>query len=123
MKDTIYFRKQFPTRGRTVAQDNMAEVARWCGGEVQVEGNRHFIWVPVENARLRTQREANIGDTILKSRREDRRRGGDRYIFKIYRPEWLEKEFDKADPDIIAFLREDDDAGVRTTAEMPHRGS
>lgn len=125
MKDTIYMRKQFPTRGRTVTEENMAEVAKWCHGQVQ-EGDdgRQYIWVPVENARHRSQMEANVGDTILKSLREDRRKGGKRYIFKVYRPEWLEKEFEVVDPKIIEFLQdeedeEEDEAGPSPSPRQP----
>lgn len=115
MIDTIYMRKQFPVRGRTVTEENLAEVAKWCGGQALEDDGRHYIWVPAENARHRSQTEANIGDTILKSRRDDRRKGGTRFIFKVYRPEWLEKEFDVMDPEIVAFLQDEAD-----TAEEVH---
>jgi hypothetical protein len=104
MKDTIYMRKQFPVRGRTITAENMHEVAEWCGGQVNQKEGQSYIWVPAENARQRSQTEAHIGDTILKSRREDKRRGGNRYIFKVYRPEWLAKEFDAMNPEDVAFL-------------------
>lgn len=119
MKATLYMRKPFFAIGFTVTEENMETLARWCKGQVQQDEERAYIWVPAENARHRSQTEANIGDTILKSRREDRRKGGDRFIFKIYRAEWLDKEFDSVDRDEMAFLLDDEIDDVNEADPSP----
>lgn len=87
LEATRYMRKPFFPEGFTVDGKNMEKVALWCNGRVVGNAEASFIWVPVENARRRIQSEAYVGDTILRSWR------GDRFSYKVYKPEWLQREF------------------------------
>lgn len=54
-----------------VTDDNMIEVAKWCGGEIhsyqpKVGEARNYIKVPVKNALNERQTQAFAGDSVLK---------------------------------------------------------
>lgn len=67
-----FVRKSFPVDAVRVTAENMAEVAKWCDGEIQVDtaqdntsGNTNFIKVRVQNPLNERQTKAYVGDWVL----------------------------------------------------------
>jgi len=71
LKTQIYGRKSFTVEAVRVTPQNMAEIAEWCGGEIQntTENGRpkKFIKIDVKRAMNENQTQAFVGDWVLKS--------------------------------------------------------
>lgn len=83
-----YVRKPFHVEGVEVTEENMHEVAQWCGGDVQPtaqEPATRFVKVRVNGRPTERQTKAFAGDWVLKAQ------GG----FKVYTPGAFEKSFDQ----------------------------
>lgn len=73
MKIEKYIRKPFPVNAVRITRDNIEEVAKWCGGKVEVWKGRArgkivekpFIKMDVSHAISTRQTEGRIGDWIL----------------------------------------------------------
>ena len=100
-----FVRKPFPVKAVQVTADNMAEVARWCGGQVLTitkEGEagdgplpaRSFVRVPVFQARNDRQQQAYIGDWVLEAERG----------FKVYTNSAFRNHFEPKQPDTSPLL-------------------
>jgi hypothetical protein len=81
-------RRPFLTKACLVSEDNIDEVAKWCGGVVlQNEFGRSYIRVPVENPRNVRQTEAHVGQWVMRSRHRGLHK------FKVYTPAWVAHDF------------------------------
>lgn len=68
IKPRQFVRKAFYVTGVQVTEDNMAEVAEWCGGTVRENGEGHlFIKVHTTKAIYDRQTRALPGDWVLKA--------------------------------------------------------
>lgn len=68
METKPYVRKPFKVDGLQVKPDNLEEVAEWCGGEIiRSDERRPHIQVDVQNALRDRQKQAFVGDWVLKS--------------------------------------------------------
>jgi hypothetical protein len=73
MNIETYERKSFPVSAVQVTKENLSEVAKWCGGEVQTKTTEiknatkieDFVQVPVKNPLNEKQTRAFIGDWVL----------------------------------------------------------
>lgn len=90
-----YVRKPFAVDAVEVTEDNMHDVAKWCGGRVRTDtrswGNRKgqkFIKVRVANPLNERQTMAYIGDWVLSSNT-----GPNGY--KVYTPRAFVESFEK----------------------------
>lgn len=85
-----YVRKPFPVEAIQVSEENAAEVAEWCGGEVLEETKRGTNWkyikVPVHRPLNLRQTKAFLGDWLLKSEMG----------FKVYTQRAFESSFEEA---------------------------
>lgn len=64
-----YNRNPFdPIKAIRVTNENMAEVADWCGGSIHTDPRGRFIDVPVSNPRNDRQKKAYPGDWVLSSK-------------------------------------------------------
>jgi hypothetical protein len=59
-------RKSFDVTYVIVSEENIEEVAAWCGGEIGGEGAERFVKVTDKNAISARQTKAFVGDYILK---------------------------------------------------------
>lgn len=92
MKATRLMRKAFFAVGAKVTAENIEQLAEWCGGVVIDDDPAHpYIRVPVIRATSRKQTEARIGLWVTMTEHLGEP------SFKVYRPEWLEREFDIID--------------------------
>lgn len=90
--ETIRFaRKPFEVDAVRVTEENMADVAKWCGGEIQTHIVKKtnepeaFVKVNVERALNEKQTRAFIGDWVLKGSTG----------FKVYTNRAMENSFQK----------------------------
>lgn len=65
VQPTKYVRKPFEVDAVEVTEDNVSEVAQWCSGTVNEEGDRQFIKVHVARALNERQTKAYPGDWVL----------------------------------------------------------
>lgn len=87
MQTAVYARKSFNVEAVQVTQENIEEVANWCGG--QIKENRDgapYIKIDVKRALNERQRRAYLGDWVLL------RQDGD--TFKVYDDKAFAKCFD-----------------------------
>lgn len=87
MQTAVYARKSFNVEAVQVTQENIEEVANWCGG--QIKENRDgapYIKIDVKRALNERQRRAYLGDWVLL------RQDGD--TFKVYDDKAFGKCFD-----------------------------
>lgn len=81
-------RLPFTIKAVEVTAENIKQVARWCGGEIKSEGrrgNKKFILVDVKRALNDRQKQAYVGDWVL--------RAGSGY--KVYTPKAFHESFRK----------------------------
>lgn len=90
-----YQRKPFAVDAVEVTQQNMYDVARWCGGKVQTAGaedparrGQKYIKVQVKKPLDDRQTQAYVGDWVLSS-------GQGPWGFKVYTPKAFESSFEK----------------------------
>lgn len=88
-----YIRKPFPVQAERVTNQNMNQVALWCGGELKGLGEHDGRWGPFievdvvnPDANKPRQSQAFVGDWVLKSDKG----------FKVYTNRSFEKSFDSA---------------------------
>lgn len=85
-----YARKTFYVEAVEVTEENMAEVAEWCGGAVRTEGPvdkpTSFIKVKVHNSLSDRQTKAYVGDRVLQNQ--------DRNGFKVFTPNAFANAFE-----------------------------
>ena len=85
-----YNRKSFAVEAIQVTPENMAEVAKWCDGEIKTDGekegnlSRDHIKVEVSNPLREKQTKAFLGDWVLKSGKKS---------FKVYTNNAFYKSF------------------------------
>lgn len=86
-----YNRKTFTVEAIQVTPENMADVAKWCGGEIRSDANkegnlsRDYIKVDVKNPLRDKQTMAFLGCWVLKSGRN---------VFKVYTNASFNKSFE-----------------------------
>ena len=99
-----YTRKAFPVKGVQVTEENIEEVAKWCGGEVRTsvttvlseDGSpkgkleRPIIKVSVVHPLNDRQTKAFLGDWVLESD----------YGFKVYSQRAFNNSFEKFGGDV-----------------------
>jgi len=91
VKTEKFVRKSFPVEAIQVTPDNMEQVAKWCAGNIQEDGekeghlSRTYIKVRVAYPINERQTQAYLGDWVLKSGRS----------FKVYNNSAFEKSFVK----------------------------
>lgn len=90
-----YVRKPFYVEAVTVTEDNIVDVAMWCGGKlVPSDGTvNQYIKVPVDYPMTGRQTKAFVGDLVLKALRD---RGG----FKVYTDVAFHRSFEGVDDDV-----------------------
>lgn len=90
MQTTTYKRKPLQVEAVQVTDENLYEVAQWCGGDVHTNpsGKKH-IQVAVLHPLHQKQTRASIGDWVLKSEQG----------YKIYADTAFQKGFEKVDMD------------------------
>lgn len=68
MKTETFVRKSFPIQAVRVTEENMVEVAAWCGGAIKSEtqGKRtvRYVEVPVHRPMSERQKKAFVGDWV-----------------------------------------------------------
>lgn len=74
-----YTRKPFPIEAIKVTDENMEDVAKWCGGEIHTQNDKRFIKVDVNRPLTEKQTKAFVGDWVLKARQKVSNSG-----FKVY---------------------------------------
>lgn len=67
MQTTIYSRKPLMVEAVQVTEENLYDVAKWCGGDVQTQGNKKIIFVKVLHPLHAKQSRASVTDWVLKS--------------------------------------------------------
>jgi hypothetical protein len=89
-----YTRKPFNIEAVQVTRENMEEVAKWCGGVVQLDAkNKRYIKVDVNLPLTEKQTKAYLDDWVLKS--DNRGKGR----FKVYTHKAFVHCFDKIEKD------------------------
>lgn len=84
-----FHRKSFPVQAVQINPENMEDVARWCGGTIEHDGekeghlSRDYIKVRVAYPINERQTQAYLGDWVLKSGKS----------FKVYTNAAFEKSF------------------------------
>lgn len=93
-----YTRKPFHVDVVRVTEENMKEVAAWCGGKIIDRPNprnksqdQYYIKVLVERPQTEKQTMAFVGNYVVKTGRG----------FKVYTKSGMDKTFDKVDPMIL----------------------
>lgn len=110
MKATRFMRQPFIVTGYQVHEEDMDAIAKWCQGHVIRNTERPFIRVPVDRPTNRKQTEAYLGTWVLLFNQ----RGEN--SFKVYTPEWLEKNFFQLPPEIED--KEENEPTVEVTADI-----
>jgi len=97
MQTERYCRKPFHVEAIQVTDDNMEEIAAWCGGEIrtsnvkdhatQQEVSARYVKVPVRHPLSERQTKAFVGEWVLFANNG----------YKVYLPLAFERNFD-ADP-------------------------
>lgn len=66
-----FVRRPFAVRGVQVTEENMEEVASWCGGKIQYDplDAPIYIEVNVKHALNDRQRQAYVGDYVLSTKK------------------------------------------------------
>lgn len=85
-----YVRRAFPVKAVEVTDDNIYDVAKWCGGEIRTsripnQKAQKFIKVEVRNPLNDRQTRAFPGDWVLFAEEQ----------FKVYTPKAFEMSFEK----------------------------
>lgn len=88
METKTYYRKPFSVEVVQVTEENLEEVAAWCGGRIQKQPKGRHIVVPVQDPKTERQKKAFVGDWVLNYEG----RG-----FKSYPDGSFHKSFDAAD--------------------------
>lgn len=69
MKTETFFRIPFPVEAVRVTDENMEDIAKWCGGQVESATQSgktvKYIKVDVKNPMTERQKKAYIGDWVL----------------------------------------------------------
>lgn len=84
MKTTNYVRRPLRVQAVQVSEDNVYDVAKWCGGEVRRGEGGLRVKVDVFNPSPDAQTEAEVGFWVLKSGRG----------FKVYNNTAFEATFE-----------------------------
>jgi hypothetical protein len=118
---SAYQRKPFRVQAIQVTDDNLTDLAEWCGGWVKLEEDgfdtfKSYVDVPIAKpaGRYRLQRvRAYVGDWLVRLTEDN--------VFKIYKTRSFleifeevaseEKMLDSIRGDIRGFLKEQDDTG------------
>lgn len=95
-----FVRTPFSVKAIQVTEENIVDVALWCGGEITyTEGEKSSaIDVPVYNALSDAQARAQIGDWVLRSET----RNGPRW--KVYRPHHFVRNFTEVRDNKLAIV-------------------
>lgn len=80
-----YTRKPFSIDAIRVTEENLEEVAQWCGGEIHKYNGKRFIKVDVNRPLTEKQTKAFAGDWVLKAGTG----------FKVYQHKAFQHCFDK----------------------------
>ena len=91
-------RKPFVVDGVEVTEDNLAEVAEWCGGEVRRsdKNGEKYVKVPVINPLSNRHTLAFVGDWVLRSNVPKPQ--GEQLSFKVYTEKSLHRNFIQWEP-------------------------
>lgn len=79
-------RRPFSVEGVQVTEENIMEVAEWCGGDVRRTVNEIYIKVKTHRPLNEKQRRAYVTDWVLKAKTG----------FKVYTEQALENSFEEA---------------------------
>lgn len=80
-----YTRKPFSIEAVRVTEENMEDVAKWCGGEIHKYNGKRFIKVDVARPLTEKQTKAFAGDWVLRVKTS----------FKVYQHKAFVSNFDK----------------------------
>lgn len=67
LKTEKFVRRPFHVQAVQITADNMAEVAKWCGGTIKSEGAVSFIKVDVQHPVNVRQTQGYVGNWVLKA--------------------------------------------------------
>lgn len=98
IKPEKYVRKPFEVEAVEVTQENLHEVAQWCGGTIETDtegprGDQEFVKVQVKRPLSDRQTRAYPGDWVLLATTSDRDAGP--AGFKVYTPKAFTTSFQK----------------------------
>lgn len=85
-----FSRKSFPVEAVQVTADNMAEVSRWCDGDIRTEDGVKYIKVRVHNPINERQTKAQVSDWVLYAGKG----------YKVYKDSAFKKSFDSNEWDL-----------------------
>lgn len=85
IETTTYVRNPFYVEVIKITEQNMADVAEWCGGKVVEAGFGKYIDVFIQNPLTPRQKQGRVGDYLLYAENG----------FKVYIPRAFEKSFSK----------------------------
>jgi hypothetical protein len=111
-----YVRKPFAVDAVCVTEENMREVAKWCGGQVKrlprwdPRSGTKFISVNVLKALNERQTQAFVGDWVLSS-------GSGPNGFKVYTPRAFETSFSKEAERMVEVVARMEERAAREEAE------
>lgn len=127
LKPEKYERIPFPVEAVEVTDENMREVAQWCGGRVKTDrvhwsnrAGQRFVQVHVPRALNERQTMAYVGDWVLYS-------GTGPNGFKVYTPKAFESSFQKQAERMLEVVdrmdsrAEDEDAEEEADEVIPVR--
>ena len=86
METNTFIRKPLTVQAVQVTDDNLYDVAKWCGGDVHTANGKKHIQVNVLHPLHQKQSRAGVGDWVLKSAQG----------FKIYADTAFTKGFEVA---------------------------
>lgn len=110
-----YSRRVFTVEAVQVTEENIEEVAEWCGGTIKVDrrggGDRKYVWVPVHQPTNERQKMAYVTCWVLKSKTG----------FKVYPDKAMRGSFNVNDSRNV-FDRNEEDP-IASAEETPNPSS
>lgn len=112
-----FVRKPFEIEAVQVTEENMQDVAKWCGGKIKTRpgqteeaSNEKYILVPVHNPTNEEQKMASVGKWVLWSRTT---------AFKVYSKRAFASSFDPkvTEPEPTVYTLADSEAQLADVAD------
>lgn len=112
-----FVRKPFEIEAVQVTEENMHDVAKWCGGKIKTRpgqteesSNEKYILVPVHNPTNEEQKMASVGKWVLWSRTT---------AFKVYSKRAFASSFDPkvTKPEPLTYTQEDSEDQLKDYAK------
>lgn len=84
-----YIKKPLIVDAVQVTEENFGEIAKWCQGTIETDGDKQFIRVRVHNPKIPRQSQAFVGDWLLYTEMG----------YKVYTDQPFKKSFDRLETD------------------------